>query len=141
MMVVFKQIDFLPETQRHKTYFVGVDSFQWHITGTFHLRHGHFGVGRSSCFQVVRVNGFVHSSVQAWSSAPTYPNEFNTFSHVLISSTQLILQNHVTRSSGLAMDFFKEVHKDVHHKVTYTVFLLSKVNQASLLIKRMFPGH
>lgn len=39
------------------------------------------------------------------------------------------------------MDFFKEVHKDVHHKVTYTVFLLSKVNQASLLIKRMFPGH
>lgn len=27
VMVVFKQIDFLPETQRHKTYFVGVDSF------------------------------------------------------------------------------------------------------------------
>lgn len=27
VMIVFKQIDFLPETQRHKTYFVGIDSF------------------------------------------------------------------------------------------------------------------
>ena len=27
VMVLFKQIDFLPETQRHKTFFVGVDSF------------------------------------------------------------------------------------------------------------------
>ena len=39
MIVVFKQIDFIPESQGHKTYFGGVDSFYlalYCITGTFH---------------------------------------------------------------------------------------------------------